>query len=748
MEAIYKFFLLTSFNFFIFTIGISQITIDIQYYDNRDVPEELYGFHMSNFFEQCWCYDPDSPGPELDSIEQCMGFAADLIPAVVRFPAGGDHKFMHLLDENGYGYREEDIDAFIANKWIKVSDATSIYDYIDKQNEEWENIRFLDRFINFLDYCEEKTGKRPKVIFVANVLLTKLTALYDPGTIEHANLEVMRYLMDNDVEIVGIELGNEHYDDKDTTGVAIFKSGGGSNAPKFNNYFQTCSPMLDSLDADPQFDTIPVALVAAPEPIHGAATGLGSIKVEYYADWNTDLKAKATNPSTSGLFDAYAVHIYNRPDDLPECYRMYYDDYVITNPNQEINTIIDDLIIPAWECAQDSFRNYTNETLQRILNNYAGSCAECLGNDKHYWITEWGLLGVENYAGEDYGISNLLNDTVAGHFGNTFIDAAYAFQYLLESVDYDVSLDGGHLADIDFMIKHNFMSRSIGGAVNHRSGTDPVEETDPWYIRRANYWPFYIMRDIFNKGYERIHTSIVQLDEEERMPFIKCFYYDNPVALMLPNNFCEEIPGGTSNPIFYMYFYNPYPDDITFKHTEMTGTNNETLEEYEPQSDNAAFMKYVRVDELYEHAGINQYMKDNDFYDDTSGVYPDMTGLSSEIFHLCDGDSIVLHGYSFGYVYWKITPEPYRIANVEYDTTTRVWPVPAKGEVEIAFTGSESERITIELYNSAGQLYCMENTANTGYFLLKRKNAPAGIYFFRLVNEDGTLVDTGRIIWD
>lgn len=653
---------------------------------------------------------------------------------------------MHLLDDNGYGYRESDIDAFIDKKWVKVSDAASIYQYIDSiQNDDFADIRFLDRFINFLDYCEAENGYKPKVIFVANILLTKLTTVYDTGEIEHENLEAMRYLMDNGLEIVGIELGNEHYDDMDTTGVAIFKSGG-SSAPKFNNYFQTCANMLDSLDADPQFDTIPVSLLAAPDPIHGAATGLGSTKIGYYEDWNADLKAKATNSAASGLFDAYTVNIYNRPDDLPECYRLYYDDYINSNPDTIISAI-DDLIIPAWECAQDSFINYTNETLQTILNNYAGSCTECLGDDKPYWITEWGLFGVDNKAGANYGTSNVLNDTVAGNFGNTFVDAAYAFQYLLETTDYEVSLDGAHLADIDYMIKHNYMSRSIGGAINYRSGTDPNGETDPWYIRRANYWPFYMIRDIFNKGYERINTNVVQLDDEDRMPFIKCFYYDNPATLNLPSNFCNEIPGGTTQPVFYMYFYNPYPDDITFKHTEMTGTNSETFEEYEPLSDNAAFMKYVDVNQLYRHAGINQYMRDNSFYNNAD-VYPDITGISSEIFHLCNGDSIVLHGYSFGYIYWEITPEPYRIGIVEENNFSRVWPVPAKDKVEITYTFNETENYCIEVFDISGRIIQKSQITFTGYYTCKRNNAASGIYMFRIISGNGNILHTGRFIWE
>lgn len=84
MNAADKFFFLLLFSLLLSFNSMSQITIDIQYYDNRNIPDELFGFHMSNFFEQCVCYDPVSPGPPVDSIEQCMSYAADLKPRVVR----------------------------------------------------------------------------------------------------------------------------------------------------------------------------------------------------------------------------------------------------------------------------------------------------------------------------------------------------------------------------------------------------------------------------------------------------------------------------------------------------------------------------------------------------------------------------------------------------------------------------------------------------------------------------------------
>ena len=81
----------------------AQVTVSISYFNNKAIEPDLWGFHMSNFFESCACYDPEdtSPGPDVD-IDLCMQMAANLKPRVLRFPAGGDHTLMHLTDPNGY----------------------------------------------------------------------------------------------------------------------------------------------------------------------------------------------------------------------------------------------------------------------------------------------------------------------------------------------------------------------------------------------------------------------------------------------------------------------------------------------------------------------------------------------------------------------------------------------------------------------------------------------------------------------
>ena len=625
--------------------------------------------------------------------------------------------------------------------WIIDPDALNklIYKY-NYQEDHYIDIPFLERLVDFVEFCEEENGYAPEIIFVANVVLTKLTDLYSPGEVESENLAAIRYLLDQGVKIVGIEMGNEHYDDrKEVNDKPIFNNPLNPNELYFNSYFQACLPLLDSLDSDPALSGIPISLVAAPEPYHGEAIGhFGGVTASSYKAWNTALKDSAQSLTAGDLFDAYTVHLYNVPSEMPWCYNMYYEDYVLTNPSDPITTSNDDAIVAAWECANDSFRIYTHDTIKAIMNNWAGSCDSCLGNDKPYWMTEWGRFGVEGI--EEFE-SGGVNYTYSGDFANTFIDGAFAFQFLLEMTDYEAGVGSAHLADIDYMIKHNFLSKQLGSTIS-----EPLQLDDdpPSFYRRAKYWPFILMQDIYHKNYERVITSTVKLDGETRTPFLKCFYYDNPWSVNLPSSFCIEEPSGFTSPVFYIYYYNPYPDDITFKHEEMTGWEDDPDHTFNPTSDNAAFMKYVEVGQLYEHGGTNKWMMDNSFYSDEQT--PDITGISQEVVDLCNGDSIVLKGYSYGYVYWGITPEPFRLTE-SGNTTVRVWPNPSDERVYIQLTVSNQLAANYSIVSLTGQVIASGKWPEDGLLQLDRNNAPSGIYLINLLDETGMVLGQQKIVW-
>jgi hypothetical protein len=255
-----------------------------------------------------------------------------------------------------------------------------------------------------------------------------------------------------------------------------------------------------------------------------------------------------------------------------------------------------------------------------------------------------------------------------------------------------------------------------------------------------------MMQDIYHKNYELVTTSIVPLDSETRIPFIKCFYYDNPASIDLPNSFCIEIPSGFTSPVFYMYYYNPYPDDITFKHEEMIGLEGDAIS-FTPTSDNAASIKYVDVDQLYEHGGTNQWMADNSFY--SGGQPQDITGISQQVVDLCNGDSIVLKGYSYGYVYWGITPEPFRMANTTSASNLRLWPVPAAQDIYVQVDLlDEIATYRYSVTALSGQTVVENVFPDSGYLTIKRDHLPSGIYLFSIRQSTGEVIEQKLLVWE
>lgn len=344
-------------------------------------------------------------------------------------------------------------------------------------------------------------------------------------------------------------------------------------------------------------------------------------------------------------------------------------------------------------------------------------------------------------------MNNLILDTIAGSFANTFVDAAYAFQFLLSMSDYEMKLGGISKANIGFMIKHNYMSRSLGGAVNYRIKNDPEGPTDPWYIRRANYWPFYMTRDIFVRNYERVKSSVTLLDGETRTPFIQTFYYPNPYAYVIPPARCTETGGGTVNPMFYMYFYNPYPESIVFKHEEMQGFNSELGTTFEPSSDVAAFMKYINPAQLYYHAGTTQYLVDNDFYTGSNeDVTPLIAGIESDNVFFCDEEEIVLPPYSLGYVYWEISPVPYKITESEHDTV-KAYPNPASEYISFTLQNTENTEgdYSLLVFDIMGKTIFESKFTQQGVTFYKQ-SLPAGMYLYHVVH-NSTITDAGKFVF-
>lgn len=131
------------------------------------------------------------------------------------------------------------------------------------------------------------------------------------------------------------------------------------------------------------------------------------------------------------------------------------------------------------------------------------------------------------------------------------------------------------------------------------------------------------------------------------------------------------------------------------------------------------------------------------------GQPQDITGISQQVVDLCNGDSIVLKGYSYGYVYWGITPEPFRMANTTVHSDLHLWPVPAAEDVYVQFTlPDESAIYTYRLYSVSGHVVLQGIFPESGYLTVPRKHMAAGMYLFQLTTTTGEVVGLSKIVWE
>jgi len=694
----------------------TDFTLHIYYAQNQPIQNELYGVHMSGFFDRCRCYDPDSVGGGVDSINQCMEYAAALQPRVLRFPTGGENKFVKLLDgPPGYGYEQPLIDSAYARGYL---DASGYADWTNTVTNQYlinpDSARYIDRLIDFVQYCDEVNGFAPSVIFVANVSKQAMFPdIYDNVTDE--NLAAINYLVDNGINIAAIEMGSEHYDDGND--IDTFAT--------FDKYYELIKPLLIALQSDPVLNSIPVSVVAAPEPEFAEFIGVGPGSVDHYKEWNSQLRDRA---EITTRFDCYSIHLYDTDKAMEPCYQQYNNLYSSLSPNYDIPFAplpADDTLSIIWGCARDSFYSFTNNYLPTIFNRYsANDSSYCLGTVKSYVLSEWGVKPPDN-PGSGVPITD---STLLGNFNNTFAEAGFTFMYLLTLADID-TLDMG--ANIAMATKHTEMAGYTYGLVSFWSSLD-VDDPDQRFVKRASWYPYYLMKNIFNKNYERVKSDVVLLDGTYT-PFIKT-YFGGDGAYM----------GTGWAPYFHMFYYNPTADTLYCIRDSITADIAFGYGDEDPLNGHMRY-RYMKAGELYSHGGDNSYMRDNGFYTGAS-VAP----LIDTIYEGSSpaGSNPALLPYSMGEFYWRLIPLPYKEESelIAGDIEINVYPNPASDYVNfnVDLRDEYVNEYIISIYNMFGQKI-NELLVSNDNAVWQPQDLSKGVYIYELTSM-GKRLGTGKII--
>ncbi len=121
---------------------------------------------------------------------------------------------------------------------------------------------------------------------------------------------------------------------------------------------------------------------------------------------------------------------------------------------------------------------------------------------------------------------------------------------------------------------------------------------------------------------------------------------------------------------------------------------------------------------------------------------------------LSSPDDVYLDGFNnlyisdyYNYRVREVTGLTTGIVSTKNTPTLSIFPNPSTGIFTISFVGMQNlVPSTIEIYNVLGEKVFSQFTIHHAPFTIDLSNQPSGIYFYRVLNTDGSLVGEGKVI--
>ena len=291
-------------------ILISSLFISINLIGQNKVNPNLFGFRTSLAFVFFNVED-----------SSFMNKVEEISPNVLSFP-GGFGNFYHLYG-TGYGLKISEIEKY--HKESRVKTAKTINKLVASKGDS-EN--YIYDFINMVKLTNSK------VIYNANIISSSTSEV----------LEIIRILIENDVYLIGVELGGE------------LSNRSYSHFMNIEKYIDLSKQYTDSIKKS--YQEIPIAVVSAPN-------NRGSRKLEY---WNNQL-------AKEDFYDAIVIHPYAK---------------IVKGKDVagRMLTVIPEGVTDAesYEIYKDRAVKYIMSDFKKEINKYNKTFKE-----KRIWLTEWNL---------------------------------------------------------------------------------------------------------------------------------------------------------------------------------------------------------------------------------------------------------------------------------------------------------------------------------------------------------------------
>ena len=290
-------------------IIIFSLCIEVVFAQN--IKENIFGFATSNTFTYCDVSDTSF-----------LYKVIALQPKLLRFPGGAVGNFYHY-GEKGYGFDFFEIDQYHDGKFPKRSRG------LDKsRNKKNQQQDYIEDFI----VLAKKTNA--KAVLVANLFIDNDDILL-----------MIKKLTENNIEVVGIELGSE------LSNRSYFTKG--YTIDEYIIAAKKCSEKIKN-----KYPYLKTAIVVAP---------LGKRKGHRHNIWNEKL-------AKLNFYDAIIIHSYAKVTKGEDRYGQ-----MISEENEGKNK-------------SEAFDTYKDRAIDYLLNKYPKEVKVYEGIfHKPIWVTEWNL---------------------------------------------------------------------------------------------------------------------------------------------------------------------------------------------------------------------------------------------------------------------------------------------------------------------------------------------------------------------
>lgn len=409
-----------------------EIELDVSVNTNPDAPvvnRNLYGFTLDATFDEI-----DVTAPAFVKYEK------ELAPPVFRWPGGVPARFYHW-NRNNYGYIQSEV---IAIRPHADAEFKKLKRY---EFQKSKKVRYIDELVQLCRY------NNTSVIVCANVI---------SGTPHEMNDQI-RFLQKQNIQVDGIELGNELYYSKKAD----------NSTYSVREYIQICKPFADSVHT--YFPKLPVAVTAAPHLMLKANLNIVPDRSEY-DEWNRTL-------AKEDWFDAYVCHFY------------------CNIPCLEQGRSLDDV----FSCAGKA----TNLIMNDLMDQSIGYYSDVFGGSKKMWVTEW----------------NIAQKPTKFFYANTLLQALYVDEFYFFMINMNQKYNNIiSFATYQYLGGTTLSSASITPPRKEESYRDPDGDT---IIRRCTFYANLLIKDIFNNNCSVAGTNVLRDSKEfNNNNFSRYSFYD------------------------------------------------------------------------------------------------------------------------------------------------------------------------------------------------------------------------------